>query len=175
MSNILVCGAGGFIGGHLVKKFMDEGHNVICADFKPFEYWCQFYEENKNHSLDLKEKENTDIVTQDVDYVFNMACNMGGMGFIENNKTECMLSVLINTNMCRSSLKNKVKRLDSQTNFLWIDKCQKIIEYKKIESTYLESHYCILLEDKKNIKYQLLGVDSKNINKELIKKHFNDE
>ena len=110
MSNILVCGAGGFIGGHLVKKFMDEGHKVICADFKPFEYWCQFYEENKNYSLDLKEKENTDLVTQDVDYVFNMACNMGGMGFIENNKTECMLSVLINTNMCRSSLKNKVKK-----------------------------------------------------------------
>jgi hypothetical protein len=72
-------------------------------------------------------------------------------------------------------LKNKVKRLDSQTNFLWIDKCQKIAEYKKIESTYQENHYCILLEDKKNIKYQLLDVDSKNINKELIKKHFNDE
>ena len=110
MSNILVCGAGGFIGGHLVKKFMDEGHNVICADFKPFEYWCQFYEENKNYSLDLKEKENTDVVTKDVDYVVNMACNMGGMGFIENNKAECMLSVLINTNLLRAAKENKAKK-----------------------------------------------------------------
>ena len=110
MSKILVCGAGGFIGGHLVKKFMEEGHDVVCADFKPYEYWCQYFEENKNFSVDLREKENTDLVTKDVDYVFNMACNMGGMGFIENNKTDCMLSVLINTNMCRSSLANKIKK-----------------------------------------------------------------
>ena len=110
MSNILVCGAGGFIGGHLVRKFMSEGHNLVCADFKPFEYWCQFFEENTNHCVDLREKENTDLVTKNIDYVFNMACNMGGMGFIENNKTDCMLSVLINTNMCRSSLSNKVKK-----------------------------------------------------------------
>ena len=44
-----------------------------------------------------------------VDYIYNMACNMGGMGFIENNKAECMLSVLINTNLLRSCLKNKIQ------------------------------------------------------------------
>ena len=77
---------------------------------KPFELWYQIFDENENHQLDLKEKQNTDLVTQNVDYVFNMACNMGGMGFIENNKAECMLSVLINTNLCRSSIENKIKR-----------------------------------------------------------------
>jgi len=106
----LICGAGGFIGGHLVSRLMLEGHEVICADIKPFEYWFQIYEKNKNYSLDLKEYENCIKVSKDVDYIFNMACNMGGMGFIENNKAECMLSVLINTNLLRASLKNKVNK-----------------------------------------------------------------
>ncbi len=110
MSTYLVCGAGGFIGGHLVKRLMEEGHNVVCADVKPLEFWFQIYDQNKNFSLDLKESENCDKVTEGVDYIYNMACNMGGMGFIENNKAECMLSVLINTNMLRSCIKNKVKK-----------------------------------------------------------------
>ena len=109
-SKFLVCGAGGFIGGHLVKKLLMEGHEVVCADNKPFEYWFQFFEENKNFSLDLKEYDNCIKVSEGVDYVYNMACNMGGMGFIENNKAECMLSVLINTNMLRSCVKNLVKK-----------------------------------------------------------------
>ena len=110
MSKILVCGAGGFIGGHLVSNLMSEGHTVVCADIKPIEYWFQYFDQNKNFSFDLKEYENCLKVTEQVDYVYNMACNMGGMGFIENNKAECMLSVLINTNMLRACLKNKVKR-----------------------------------------------------------------
>ena len=106
----LVCGAGGFIGGHLVKDLIDEGHEVVCADIKPLEFWFQIFEKNKNFSLDLKEYENCLKVTEDVDYIYNMACNMGGMGFIENNKAECMLSVLINTNLLRACLINKVKK-----------------------------------------------------------------
>ena len=107
---ILICGAGGFIGGHLVNNLLKEGHKVICADNKPFDYWFQFFQECKNYSLDLKEYDNCLKVSEGVDYIYNMACNMGGMGFIENNKAECMLSVLINTNMLRSSIKNSVKR-----------------------------------------------------------------
>ena len=107
---ILVAGAGGFIGGHLVKNLLDEGHNVVCADLKPIEYWFQSFDKCKNFSLDLKEYDNCLKVSKDVDYIYNMACNMGGMGFIENNKAECMLSVLINTNFLRASLKNSVKR-----------------------------------------------------------------
>ena len=107
---ILVAGAGGFIGGHLVKDLLTEGHEVVCADLKPIEFWFQSFEKCKNFSLDLKEYENCLKVSEDVDYIYNMACNMGGMGFIENNKAECMLSVLINTNFLRASLKNLVKR-----------------------------------------------------------------
>ena len=106
----LVCGAGGFIGGHLAESLVNEGHEVVCVDNKPYEYWFQISERNKNYSLDLKEYENCLTVTDGVDYIYNMACNMGGMGFIENNKAECMLSVLINTNLLRSCLINKVKK-----------------------------------------------------------------
>ena len=54
----LVCGAGGFIGGHIVKSLMDDGHEVICADIKPLENWFQVFASNKNFSLDLKNYEN---------------------------------------------------------------------------------------------------------------------
>tara|TARA_X000000950_G_scaffold245504_1_gene302403 strand:- start:23 stop:1018 length:996 start_codon:yes stop_codon:yes gene_type:complete len=110
MSKYLVCGAGGFIGGYLVKSLIDEGHEVVCADIKPFEFWFQIFDNCKNYSLDLKEIENCEKVCTGVDYVYNMACNMGGMGFIENNKAECMLSVLINTNILRACKKNNVKK-----------------------------------------------------------------
>ena len=110
MSVFLVAGAGGFIGGHLVRSLMDEGNTVICADIKPKENWFQIFEKNKNFSLDLKEYEHCLKVTESVDYVFNMACNMGGMGFIENNKADCMISVLINTNLLRACLVNKIKK-----------------------------------------------------------------
>ena len=106
----LVCGAGGFIGGHIVDELMNQGHEVVCADIKPLEYWFQIFEKNKNYCLDLKEYENCLKVCEGVDYIYNMACNMGGMGFIENNKAECMLSVLINTNLLRACLKKNVKK-----------------------------------------------------------------
>ena len=106
----LICGGGGFIGGHLADDLMKNGHEVVCADIKPKEYWFQIFDKNKNYSLDLKEYENCLKVTEGVDYIYNMACNMGGMGYIENNKAECMLSVLINTNLLRACLVHKVKK-----------------------------------------------------------------
>ena len=111
MKKILICGAGGFIGGHLAKKFInDKNVELVCADIKPLEYWFQIFDNAENHCLDLKDYNNTLKVTKDVDYVFNLACNMGGMGFIENNKAECMLSVLINTNLLRASIENNCKK-----------------------------------------------------------------
>ena len=111
IKKVLICGAGGFIGGHLTKYFIDQGsYEITCVDIKPFEYWFQIFDEAQNFSLDLKEYENTLKVTKDIDYVFNFACNMGGMGFIENNKAECMLSVLVNTNLLRSAVKNNCKK-----------------------------------------------------------------
>tara|TARA_X000000950_G_scaffold214566_1_gene258119 strand:- start:286 stop:1296 length:1011 start_codon:yes stop_codon:yes gene_type:complete len=108
---ILVVGAGGFIGGHLVNTLLQNRNYLIAADIKSKEYWYQDFEEAENHYLmDMKDINNCRKVTKDVDYVFNMACNMGGMGFIENNKAECMLSVLINTNLLISCKENKIKK-----------------------------------------------------------------
>jgi len=109
--NILVVGAGGFIGGHLVKKLLSNGNKIVASDIKPKEYWFQDYEEVKNYySMDMKDINNCRKVTKGIDYVFNMACNMGGMGFIENNKAECMQSVLINTNLLIACKEEKVKK-----------------------------------------------------------------
>ena len=108
---ILVVGAGGFIGGHLVKKLIELNNQVVACDIKPKEFWFQDFDTVSNHySSDMKEINNCKKLTQDIDYVFNMACNMGGMGFIENNKAECMQSVLINTNLLIACRENKVKK-----------------------------------------------------------------
>ena len=108
---ILIVGAGGFIGGHLVKKLLSNGNQIVASDIKPKEYWFQDFEEAKNfYSTDMKDIDNCRKVTKDIDYVFNMACNMGGMGFIENNKAECMQSVLINTNLLIACKENDVKK-----------------------------------------------------------------
>jgi GDP-D-mannose 3',5'-epimerase len=111
MKKILICGAGGFIGGHLASRYInDPNYQLICVDIKPKEYWFQIFDNAENYSLDLKDYNNTLKVTKGVDYIFNLACNMGGMGFIENNKAECMLSVLINTNLLRAAILNKCER-----------------------------------------------------------------
>ena len=109
--NILIVGAGGFIGGHLVKRLLKDGNNIIASDIKPKEYWFQDFDKANNfYSMDMKDIKNCRKVTKDIDFVFNMACNMGGMGFIENNKAECMQSVLINTNLLIACKENKVKK-----------------------------------------------------------------
>jgi nucleoside-diphosphate-sugar epimerase len=111
MKKILICGAGGFIGGHLVSHFLkNTDFQIICADIKPLNFWFQFNERLKNYSCDLKDFDNALKVTHDVNYIFNFACNMGGMGFIENNKAECMLSVLVNTNLLRAAHQNKCEK-----------------------------------------------------------------
>jgi nucleoside-diphosphate-sugar epimerase len=107
----LIVGAGGFIAGHITKKLLDEGNIIIAADIKPKKFWFQNFVDAQSYGeIDMKDYNNCVNMTNNVDYVINMACNMGGMGFIENNKTECMLSVLINTNLLRASLVNKVKK-----------------------------------------------------------------
>ena len=97
---ILIVGAGGFIGGHLVDRLIKDGNSIVATDIKPKEYWFQDFNNSENHyEMDMKDISNCRKVVKNIDYVFNMACNMGGMGFIENNKAECMQSVLINTNL----------------------------------------------------------------------------
>jgi nucleoside-diphosphate-sugar epimerase len=97
---VLVTGAGGFIGGHLVASFRDEGFSHIRAvDRKPLEEWYQRFDDVDNRVADLAELEACRAACRDVAYVFNLAADMGGMGFIENNKALCMLSVLASTHM----------------------------------------------------------------------------
>src|SRR5210317_2552075 len=108
---VLIVGAGGFIGGHLVSRFLENGNEVVAVDIKPKEYWFQDFEKSKNYySMDMKDISNCRKVTKNIDYVFNMACNMGGMGFIENNKAECMQSVLINTNLLIACNEYKIEK-----------------------------------------------------------------
>ncbi len=108
---IVVCGAGGFIGGHLVEKLTEQGLDVVRAvDVKPVNEWYQKNSSIENLSLDLKEVESCRQAVKGVDLVFNLAADMGGMGFIENNKALCMLSVLINTNLLLESRNAGVER-----------------------------------------------------------------
>ncbi len=110
MNKFLIVGGGGFIGGHLVKRLLNEGNKVRAVDIKPFELWFQKFDSVENHSLNMENHENCLKMSRDMDYVINLACNMGGIGFIENNKADCMLSVLINTNLLRACKENNIKR-----------------------------------------------------------------
>lgn len=110
-SHILIAGAGGFIGGWLTKYFVDQGYQKIRAvDIKSRSDWYQVHPQAENLVYDLCGLEACDRVTQGVDYVFNLAADMGGMGFIENNKAACMLSILINTHLLMAAKKQGVKR-----------------------------------------------------------------
>jgi len=95
----VVTGAGGFIAGHLAKRLLDMGYEVRAVDKKPINEWYQVHDKCDNLVLDLNIKENCYTAVNGYYEVFNLAADMGGMGFIENNKAECMLSVLINTHM----------------------------------------------------------------------------
>ena len=108
---IVVAGAGGFIGGSLVAALRARGHeNIRAVDIKPAEEWYQKFEDVENLTLDLNLKENCGIAARGAWEIYNLAANMGGMGFIENNKALCMLSVLINTQMLQAALKHGVER-----------------------------------------------------------------
>src|SRR5579883_2440060 len=108
---VLVTGAGGFIGGSLVADFRQKGYKKIRAvDVKPVDEWYQSFPDVENLSLDLNLIENCETAARGARDVYNLAANMGGMGFIEKNKALCMLSVLINTHMLQAAQKYGVQR-----------------------------------------------------------------
>jgi nucleoside-diphosphate-sugar epimerase len=111
MSKILVCGAGGFIGGHLIADLRRQGHTQLRAvDKKPFSEWYQRFDDVENFQLNLEHLEDCEKAVEGCDVVYNLAADMGGMGFIELNKALCMLSVLINTHLLLAAKKYGANR-----------------------------------------------------------------
>lgn len=110
-TKILVTGAGGFIGGHLVNYLFKRGYqNISAVDIKPLKNWQQVNKKAENLVLDLRELKNCHFASKNINEIYNLASDMGGMGFIENNKALCMLNVLINTNMLLAAKKAQVNR-----------------------------------------------------------------
>lgn len=103
MKKAIVTGAGGFIAGHLVVELLKRRYQVRAVDKKPLNQWYQVSEKAENLVLDLTIKENCYRAVNGYHEVFNLAADMGGMGFIETHKADCMLSVLINTHMLLAS------------------------------------------------------------------------
>ena len=97
--NILVAGGGGFIGGHLVQELLEMGHEVRAVDIKPLDEWYQVVDGAESLVLDLRDRVECETASAGMDWAYNLACDMGGIGFIEHNKAACMTSVLINTHL----------------------------------------------------------------------------
>ena len=110
MSKVVVCGSGGFIGGHLVAYLRARNHDVRAVDVKPVEAWYQMDPRADNRQLDLRLANECRQAVSGMETVYNLACDMGGMGFIENNKALCMISVLINTHLLMSARDAGIER-----------------------------------------------------------------
>ncbi len=111
MTSVLVTGAGGFIGGHLVARLREQGvAHVRGVDRVPLDDWHQLFDDVDCRSADLQDLAECRRACQGIDTVYNLAADMGGMGFIENNKALCMLSVLISTHMLEAARQAGVQR-----------------------------------------------------------------
>ncbi len=101
---IVIAGGGGFIGGHLVQYLLNQGFtNLRSVDIKPTDQWYFHYDQVDNVVADLQLKQACDQACAGAVEVYNLAADMGGMGFIELNKAACMLSVLINTHLLEAA------------------------------------------------------------------------
>jgi nucleoside-diphosphate-sugar epimerase len=108
---VLVAGGGGFIGGHLVGRLLADGfRRVRSVDIKPLDQWYRIFPEAENLTGDLRLLEDSRKAARDARSIFNLACDMGGMGFIEHHKAECMLSVLINTHLLQAAREHGCER-----------------------------------------------------------------
>ena len=107
---VLVAGGGGFIGGALVARLLDEGHHVRAVDIKPMEEWHQVFPGVDNRVMDLRDPNLCWWATEGMDEVYDLAAEMGGIGFIEGHKLDCVLSVLISTNLLIASSIHEVSR-----------------------------------------------------------------
>jgi GDP-D-mannose 3',5'-epimerase len=106
----VVAGAGGFIGGHLVAALRNEGARVRAVDIKPLAEWYQVFDDVENAVADLKLRPQCDRACEGAVEVYQLAADMGGMGFIEHHKALCMLSVLTNTHMLQAAQEHGARR-----------------------------------------------------------------
>ena len=96
---VIVAGSGGFIGGHLARALLADGHRVRCVDYRPLKEWQQVHDDAQNVVADLRRRDACMAACEGMNACYQLAADMGGIGFIELNKALCMLSVLINTHM----------------------------------------------------------------------------
>jgi GDP-D-mannose 3', 5'-epimerase len=107
---VVVTGGGGFIGGHLVAALLEQGFPVRAVDATPLEDWHQLHEDADNLELDLRAAADCGKAVAGASQVYNLAADMGGMGYIANNKARCMLSVLISTHLLEAAQRHGVER-----------------------------------------------------------------
>lgn len=107
---MVVAGAGGFIGGSLVADLRKGYTRIRAVDIKPFDEWYQTFPDVENVQLDLKDRLNCEAAARGAYQIFMLAADMGGMGFIETHKAECMLSVLISTHMLMAAKKHRIPK-----------------------------------------------------------------
>lgn len=108
---IVVTGAGGFIGGNLVKHLREKGFSRIRGiDKKPLYDWYLRVPGVENICLDVSERHNCERVAEGAVEIYNLAADMGGMGFIERFRVECLRSILINTHMLDAAYRAGVRR-----------------------------------------------------------------
>ena len=108
---ILIAGGGGFIGGWVSREALKRGFaEVRNVDVKPTEEWYQVHDGAANLVLDLRNPDDCRTAIRGVDFVINLAADMGGMGYIEAHRARCMISVLINTNLLCAAKEAGVQR-----------------------------------------------------------------
>jgi len=106
----LCTGSGGFIAGWLVKALLERGEQVRAVDNRPFAEWKQVHDGAENMRLDLSDRWNCGVAVEDIDVVYHLAADTGGMEYLASHRAATMLNALIDTNMVLAAREAAVER-----------------------------------------------------------------